>query len=419
MPALLVDQGPSTLRERLTKLSTGFHAMALNARETALRARIDGKAAERVLYLEDLVRINSGSGNLAGIEAVGDLVKPAFDALGFTTRWHAPAKGHGREKAARSLVARRKGATGATQIFITAHLDTVFEPADGFEGFTVEGDKAIGPGIVDCKGGVVAILAALDALSAEGMLDRADVRVVLGGDEETGSFESRDVIEQEAAGSKYALVFEGGRPSGDIVSYRAGNGGYDITAIGKAAHAGNAHQDGINAIETLSAAVLGLQKLTDYSRGITVNVGTIRGGTKRNIVPAEASCAVDVRYAHASDGPAFDAAVRAVAKLGEERRGKIEIRGGLNRPPYPENDRGIAELAERWIAAASELGITMKAGPTGGGSDGNWTAAMGIPTLDGLGPVGGKYHTVGEYLMLKTLPERAALAAIGIARLTS
>ena len=391
--------------------------MPLSSRETALHTRIVTRADERMRFLEQLVRINSGSANLAGIEAVGDLVKPAFDALGFTTRWHLPVKGHQREKPARTLVARRKGAAGATPIFVTAHLDTVFEPADGFEGFRVDGDRAIGPGIVDCKGGVVAILAALDALAAEGMLDRVDCRVVLGGDEETGSFESRDVIEQEATGSAFSLVFEGGRPSGDIVRYRAGNGGYDVKAIGRAAHAGNAHPDGINAIEILSAAVLALQKLTDYPRGITVNAGTIRGGTKRNIVPAEAACAVDVRYAHASDGPAFDAAVRAVASVATPFKGTLEITGGLNRPPYPEADGKIAALADRWIAAAADLGLTMSAGPTGGGSDGNWTAAMGIPTLDGLGPVGGKYHTVGEYLVVKTLPERAALAAIGIARL--
>lgn len=391
--------------------------MPLSSKETALHTRIVTRADERLRFLEALVRINSGSANLAGIEAVGDRVRPAFDDLGFTTRWHAPARGHQRERAARSLVARRKGAQGATPLFVTAHLDTVFEPADGFDGFVVDGDRAVGPGIVDCKGGVVAILAALDALAAEGRLDRIDCRVVLGGDEETGSFESRDVIEQEAAGSAYALVFEGGRPSGDIVRYRAGNGGYDVKAIGRAAHAGNAHQDGVNAIEILSAAVLALQKLTDYPRGITVNAGTIRGGTKRNIVPAEAICALDVRYAHSSDGPAFDAAIRAVASIAAPFKGTIEITGGLNRPPYPENDPKIGALAERWIAAAADLGVSMKAGPTGGGSDGNWTAAMGIPTLDGLGPVGGKYHTVGEYLIVKTLPERAALAAIAVARL--
>lgn len=413
MPALLDEQGASTL----TKLSTHFHAMALSAQETALRARIDARAGNGLRLLEQLVRINSGSGNLPGIEAVGDLVKPAFDDLGFTTRWHLPAKGHGRERAARSLVARRKGGSGATPVFITAHLDTVFEPEDGFEGFRVEADRAIGPGVVDCKGGVIAILAALDALASEGMLDRVDCRVVLGGDEETGSFESREIIQQEAAGSAYSLVFEGGRPSGDIVRYRAGNGGFDVTAIGKAAHAGNAHAEGVNAIEVLSAAVLALQKLTDYSRGITVNVGTIRGGAKRNIVPGDALATVDVRYAHAADGPAFEAAVRDVEKVAAAYKGTLRITGGLNRPPYPDASKPIGELAERWIAAAAELGVAMKAGPTGGGSDGNWTAAMGIPTLDGLGPVGGKYHTFGEYLIVKTLPERAAVAAVGIARL--
>lgn len=393
--------------------------MAISARETALRAHVEGRSSRDLSFLEKLVLVNSGSANLAGIDAVGDLVQPAFDALGFTTRWHREPRGHGRATAARSLVARRKGGSAATPIFLTAHLDTVFEPADGFEGFHVAGDRGIGPGIVDCKGGVVAILAALEALKTEGVLDRIDCRVVLGGDEETGSHESRAIIEQEAAGSAFSLVFEGGRPSGDIVKYRAGNGGYDVRAIGKAAHAGNAHQDGVNAIEILSAAVLALQKLTDYSRGITVNVGTTSGGTKRNIVPGEARCAVDVRYAHATDGPGFDASVRAVAELGARYKGTIEIGGGLNRPPFPENDPKTEELAKRWIAAAADLGIAMKAGPTGGGSDGNWTAAMGIPTLDGLGPVGGKYHTFGEYLLLKTLPERGALAAIAISRLAA
>ena len=393
--------------------------MALSAKETALRAHVDSKTDARLSFLERLVRINSGSSNLAGVDAVGDLVKPAFDDLGFTTHWHREAKGHGRETAARSLVARRKGAAGATPIFVTAHLDTVFEPADGFEGFRIEDGKAIGPGVVDCKGGVVAILAALDALRSEGLLDRVDCRVVLGGDEETGSYESRAIIEQEAAGSAYALVFEGGRPSGDIVTYRAGNGGFDVRAVGKAAHAGNAHKDGVNAIEILAAAVLAFQKLTDYSRGITVNVGTIEGGTKRNIVPGEATARVDVRYAHAEDGPGFDAAIRGVADLAKGYGGSLEIGGGLNRPPYPKDDPKIAELASRWLAVAAELGVTPKPVPTGGGSDGNWTAAMGIPTLDGLGPVGGKYHTFGEYLVIKTLPERAAIAAIGMARLAA
>ena len=140
-------------------------------------------------------------------------------------------------------------------------------------------------------------------------------------------------------------------------------------------------------------------------------------GAKGNIVPAEASCLIDVRYAKDADGAPLDRGIREVCAREIVRGARIEIAGGLNRPPYPEKDEGIAALAERWIATAADLGVAMKAGPTGGGSDGNWTAAMGIPTLDGLGPVGGKYHTVGEYLVLKTLPERAAIAAIAIARL--
>lgn len=387
--------------------------------EESLRDLIQKNERAAVAQLERLVRVNSGSANLAGIEEVGDLVKPAFERLGFTARWDAPAEGHGRPRAARSLVARREGAKGGPAIFITAHLDTVFEPEDGFEGFRIDGGNGIGPGIVDCKGGVVAILSALDALVSTGIADRGEIRVVLGGDEETGSYESRAILEREATGCAYSLVFEGGRPSGDIVSYRAGNGGYTLRAAGRSAHAGNAHKDGVNAIEALAHAIVGVQKITDYAKGVTVNVGTVRGGTKGNIVPADASCLIDVRYAHAKDGPALDAGIREVAAREAVRGATIEVSGGLNRPPYPENDPAIAALAARWIATANELGVTLKAGPTGGGSDGNWTAAMGIPTLDGLGPVGGKYHTVGEYLVLKTLPERSAIAAIAISRLLS
>src|SRR5206468_2684403 len=146
--------------------------------------------------------------------------------------------------------------------------------------------------------------------------------------------------------------------------------------------------------------------LTDYSRGLTLNVGTIRGGTKRNIVPGDAAAAIDVRYAKPEDGPRVDAAVRAIAAAPALAGARIEVGGGLNRPPYPEGDPARAVLAEHWIAAAADCGLTVKTGPTGGGSDGNWTAAMNIPTLDGLGPVGGKYHTVGEYLIVESLAQR-------------
>lgn len=390
--------------------------MALTPEEDRLsRLAHDARKAD-LEFLEELVRINSGSANLAGVESVGDRVRPKLDALGFHCTWHAPSKGHKRERPARSLVARRKAA-GKPIVFLTAHLDTVFEPEDGFEGFVYDGERAVGPGIVDCKGGVVLLLRALDAIREAGLADRAEWRVVLGGDEETGSYESRSIVENEAAGAAFSLVFEGGRPSGDIVSYRAGNGGFDVRAIGKAAHAGNAHKEGINAAEALAHAVLKIQSLTDYARGVTLNVGTMRGGTKRNIVPGEAHAEVDVRYASAADAQWLDESVRAIAGDSAPKGSHIEIAGGLNRPPWPVGDAKIDDLAKRWIAAAADCGITMKAGPTGGGSDGNWTAAMGIPTLDGLGPVGGKYHTIGEYLLVDTLPQRAALCAVALSRL--
>src|SRR4051812_17172238 len=142
--------------------------MPLSDRERALREHVERRRESALALLERTVRVNSGSGNLAGIEAVGDLFRPAFEAPGFPRAWHAPAKGHGREKAARSLVARRGR---GKKLFLTAHLDTVFEPADGFDGFAREGERAVGPGIVDCKGGVVLMLEAIAALAAEKAAD--------------------------------------------------------------------------------------------------------------------------------------------------------------------------------------------------------------------------------------------------------
>jgi glutamate carboxypeptidase len=302
-------------------------------------------------------------------------------------------------------------------LFLSAHLDTVFEKEAAFSGFTVDGDRAVGPGAVDCKGGVVVLLGALEALSSAGLLDGAEFRVILNGDEETGSYDSRPLLEKESTGAHVALVFEGARPSGAIVNWRKGNGIMRLEATGKSAHAGVHHEDGVNAIEALAHKIVDVQKLTDYKRGLTVNVGVIAGGTKRNIVPATASAEIDVRYRKAEDGPYVEECIRSICDKPAVSGAHVKLHGGLNRPPWPEDAAGIAALTQGWLAAASDVGVELSATATGGGSDGNWTAAMGIPTLDGLGPVGGKYHTLGEYILRDSLPERARIAAVGMARI--
>lgn len=370
--------------------------------QSHIHGRIDAAEA----FLRTLVCIDSGSRDVEGIERVGEAVIPRFDALGFKVTEHAARDGAGRH-----LHFHRAG-TGK-RLFLGAHLDTVFEDGS-FRGFEAVDDIALGPGVVDCKGGVVVLTEILEALSASGHLDDFSVDVVLNGDEETGSYTSRDLIERVAQGSDYALIFEGARPSGAVVSWRRGNGLFTLRAHGTAAHAGVAHADGVNAVEALAHKVIAVQNLTDYDRGLTLNVGTIHGGTKRNIVPDFAEATIDIRYDHAEDGERTDARIRELCASSEVDGARIEVLGGLNRPPWPGEDPAIEGLAAHWLSVAKELGIEATAESTGGGSDGNWTAAMGIPTLDGLGPVGGKYHTVGEYVVRASLPERILLGTTAI-----
>ena len=304
---------------------------------------------------------------------------------------------------------------GAGQILLLCHIDTVWpvgqlarmplRHADG---------RLYGPGTYDMKAGVAVAMLAVRALFETGSPPDARLVLLVTTDEETGSATSRSVIEEEARQSRAVLVFEPALPDGAVKTSRKGCGEFAITVCGIAAHAGVEPGKGASAIHELAEQILALERLQDPALGVSVNVGIIHGGTRTNVVAEEARAAVDVRAARREDATRLDAAIRS---LRPRRRGtELMVTGGFERPPL-ERTAGVARLYELARQVAAELGFELKEGSTGGGSDGNFTAALGVPTLDGLGAVGDGAHALHEHVKLDSLPERAALAAGLLARI--
>ena len=308
---------------------------------------------------------------------------------------------------------------GGHAVLLVGHHDTVF-PKAAFDGFREDGTLLRGPGVLDMKGGLVVVAYALGALAHAGVLDRIPVRFVSISDEEIGSPEGRSLILEACKSSSAALVFESGRAGDQIVTRRKGLGGLSVVAHGKAGHAGNAHADSVNAIWAMSRFVDRAQQLTNYDRGVTVNVGRIAGGIGKNTVPDRAEALVDFRYLTAPDGEALLAGLREAAR--EAAAGvagaRIEIEGGITRAPLERTDASGALLGE-YAACAHAAGLgTAEAPLIGGGSDANTVAQAGIPAIDGLGPRGKGFHTVDEFIERDSLlPKTAALVRFLVGRL--
>jgi len=227
-------------------------------------------------------------------------------------------------------------------------------------------------------------------------------------DEEIGSHTSRGLIESLAKESALVLVMEGALLDGSLKTWRKGTGGFSVTVRGRAAHAGGDHQAGRNAIEEMSHQVIAIQKLTDYEKQTTVNVGVMRGGTVSNVVPEEARIEVDVRVMQAGEWERLESEMKKLAPVLDGTR--IEIAGGLNRPPMPFDD-WMKSTFEKAKTIAARIGMELKAGGTGGASDGNFVAPLGIPLLDGMGAVGEGYHSEREFIFADSLEQKAKLIA--------
>lgn len=375
---------------------------ALDAALDALRAR----APEIPRLLRSLVEVNSYTENVAGVNAVGALLEQAF-ALPSLRLERRPG-GDGRY--GDHLIWRTPAASapGAAPILLVGHHDTVFPPGH-FEGWREEGGRAMGPGVLDMKGGLAIVQAALAALEAAGRLAGLPVVLVSVADEEIGSRDSARHLAEVARGCAAALVMESGRPGDVIVTRRRGTGVLNVAATGRAAHAGNAHKDGANAIWALARFIDAAQALTDYGRGRTVNVGVVRGGTSKNTVPEHAECVVDLRFDDVVDAHLLVEEVRAAAAAAAKAvpGTSLHADGGIRRPPLERTEASAALYAE-YAACQRAAGLGDGEAPlVGGGSDGNNVAAVGVPVVDGLGARGAGYHTTGEYIELASLAPKA------------
>ena len=272
-------------------------------------------------------------------------------------------------------------------ILLLCHMDTVF-PIGTIQKtpFREEGEKIFGPGTLDMKAGIVIALSAIEQAQQQGL--NRPVTLLCTSDEEIGSHTSRELIESLAKESALALIMEGALLDGSLKTWRKGVGSLWVNVKGRAAHSGGAHQDGRNAIEEMAHQIIVIQKLTDYSKQTTVNVGVIQGGTVSNVVPEEASIEVDVRVMQPGEWERIEAAVRNLKPVLDGT--SITITGGLNRPPMP-FDALMQSTFEKAKDIASKIGVELKAGGTGGASDGNFIAPLGIPLLDGMGAIGEGY----------------------------
>jgi glutamate carboxypeptidase len=314
------------------------------------------------------------------------------------------------------LIARRAG-TVPLSLLLIGHLDTVF-PAGSAKSipFTIEGERAYGAGVLDMKSCLVATVHALKAIEALQGKKTPDITVLLIGDEEIGSETARELIIAEGKKADYALVIEGARANGAVVVERKGTGFLDLTAKGRAAHAGNEPEVGRSAVDEIAGKILKLRQLQDLKAGTTVTAGQMGGGTVRNVVAEEAWAKIDLRFRTLQAQQDLFASIEEILQESEVEGVQLEYTLKMNRPPLTRVP-GSEKLEHLTETAMNELGIAYRTAIAGGASDGNFTAAAGTPTLDGLGPVGGMMCSPEEYLDIPSLPERAAVQALLITRL--
>ena len=357
---------------------------------------------EKILAgIRDWVLVETPTYSASAVNSLMDRLPDAYEGTGATLE-RIP----GRDGCGDHVIARSPWGQGEKGILVLSHLDTV-HPLGFLQRlpFKIEGDKAYGPGIYDMKGGAYIALEAFRALARQRKNSPLSVTHLFVSDEEIGSPTSRAIIEAEARKAKYVLVTEPARDGGKVVTARKGVARYVMTLKGRPAHAGSRHQDGRSAVRELAHQIIALEGLTDYAKGITVNVGVVSGGTRPNVVAEEATAEIDVRI------PTVAAGNTVLPKILNRKPVdpdiKITVTGELNRPPF-DKTKGVSELFAKAQAVAADLGIELGDVSTGGGSDGNFTAPF-APTLDGLGVDGDGAHTGHEHLLVSSIVPRTRL----------
>lgn len=373
---------------------------------------LESKLPEMKNLLEQLVNIDSGSFHKEGVDKVGTLIRKQFEDLGMNVKVH-------RESKYGNHLEIMHDHDSQPQIIIIAHMDTVFPVGEVKKRpYKVIGNKAYGPGVSDEKASHVAVLYALKALKASGSDAYKNVHIIFNSDEEIGSPTSKAIIKEAAKQKDYSLVVESGRPNDGIVTERKGVGCFVFEVKGKSAHAGVEPESGRSAIEELAHKIIKLQKLNDYERGLSVNVGLIEGGISTNTIPSNATAHVDVRVKNMKQAEEITSKINEIAHEEYVSGTETKLSGKIDRPPM-EKVEGTEELLHIIRSVGEELGMSIREVSSGGGSDASYTSTEGVPTVDGMGPLGEFSHSeTNEYVDLSSLSKRTALLALTIERLS-
>ena len=377
-----------------------------------------------VEQLEHLVNQDSGSFTPAGVGRVADLLERRLKPEGWLVERRSHAAAPGEAALGDLLIASRRGRldaeTGGRRVLLLAHMDTVFDEGEAAaRPFRTEGRRAYGPGVIDDKGGVITGVEAVEVLCDDAGFEEFEAfTVVFSPDEEIGSPFSRAVIRELAGGHDVAVGLEAARTNGDLVSARKGIAALRIEVTGKAVHAGVRPREGASAALEAAHLTVALHELNQRWHGVTCNVGTVRAGTRPNVVAGAAAMELDLRATSTAD---FERALRAVGEIVASRTvtGTSATVRVLHRHPPMERTPEVLALAVEAQEVAAALGFEVGHTATGGAGDANTTAAAGLPTIDGLGPVGGEAHGPTEWLDLDSLAPRTALLAGLLARLGS
>ena len=377
-----------------------------------LTERLDGWRDEQIELLARLVNHDSGTDDVMDVNRVGAILAERLRGLGFNLRRVAS------ERFGDHLVGEKPG-TGPKRFLFVGHYDTVFPSGTAKQRpFRIDGQgRAWGPGVYDMKGGLVTLLFALRAHkeARTRAWDDTTIAIVFNSDEERLSPTSRPVIQEEAKRAHSVGILEPARAGGEYVMARKGAGTFELEVTGKASHAGLQPELGASAIWALAQKIAALHALTDLDKGVTVNVGTVRGGERPNVVAPHAVAEVDLRAWSQADADAAIAEMRKICAKAHVAGTTARFEGQIQFPPWPPGLPGTERLVAIMQAVGRDLGVEVKAIKTGGGSDGNHTSAV-APTLDGMGPKGSRAHSEEEFIEVASLLERSKMLALFLDR---
>jgi glutamate carboxypeptidase len=363
---------------------------------------------EMFTFLEELVKIQSGSHNKAGIDRTARAIAHTFQGLDVSTETvEQRLQGN-------NLVIRSSAQPSADkQVLLVGHMDTVFPEDTDFNWYKADNDKSYGPGVVDMKGGLVVGIYALKALAELGLLEQIPITFVFNSDEEIGSRSSVDLIQKEAHSSAFAFVLEAGGLENEVVTGRKGNLTIDLHIEGRAGHAAFATKDKPSAILEMAHKIIEFESLNDFDKGITINVGKINGGIGSNTIPEFSNAQVDFRFMDSTDLKHLEERVSEIASKIVVQGTRCHVDFITGRPPMQQSP-GNRKLFEITADIANRMGYPVKEEFRFGVSDANFIADLNVPVLDGLGPIGARDHSRDEYMIKDSLLQRTRLLACSI-----